>query len=143
MIILDTNVLSALMRQIPDRKVIDWLDGQPRTSIWTTSVTILEVQFGLQIMAAGKRRSLLMQAFGGLLEKIEQRVAAFDAPAAQQAADLMLTRHKKGRPGDLRDTMIAGIVLAHHATLATRNIAHFEDVAVSVVNPWEIGRAHV
>ncbi|HKN33925.1 MAG TPA: type II toxin-antitoxin system VapC family toxin [Terriglobales bacterium] len=136
MIILDTNVLSALMRQIPDRKVIDWLDGQPRTSIWTTSVTILEVQFGLQIMAAGKRRSLLMQAFGGLLEKIEQRVAAFDAPAAQQAADLMLTRHKKGRPGDLRDTMIAGIVLAHHATLATRNIAHFEDVAVSVVNPW-------
>jgi len=136
MIILDTNVLSALMRQIPDRRVIDWLDGQPRTSIWTTSVTILEVQFGLQIMAAGKRRSLLMQAFGGLLEKIEQRVAAFDAPAAQQAADLMLTRHKKGRPGDLRDTMIAGIVLAHHATLATRNIAHFEDVAVSVVNPW-------
>src|SRR5437879_13462536 len=98
MIILDTNVLSALMRQIPDRRVIDWLDGQPRTSIWTTSVTILEVQFGLQIMAAGKRRSLLMQAFGGLLEKIEQRVAAFDAPAAQQAADLMLTRHKKGRP---------------------------------------------
>jgi len=136
MIILDTNVLSALMRQIPDRRVIDWLDGQPRTSIWTTSVTILEVQFGLQIMAAGKRRSLLMQAFGGLLEKIEQRVAAFDAPAAQQAADLMLTRHKKGRPGDLRDTMIAGIVLAHHATLATRNIAHFEDVPVSVVNPW-------
>ena len=87
-------------------------------------------------MATGKRRSLLMQAFDGLLGKIEQRVAAFDAPAAQQAADLMASRQKKSQPGDLRDTMIAGIVLAHHATLATRNTAHFEDVLVSVVNPW-------
>ena len=136
MIILDTNVLSALMRQTPDKNVIVWLDKQPRTSVWTTSVTILEVRFGLQIMSLGKRRSLLIQAFEAVLDKIGHRVAPFDAAAAQQAGDLMASRQKKGRPGELRDTMIAGIVLAHHATLATRNITHFEDVSVPVINPW-------
>ncbi|MGH9510841.1 MAG: type II toxin-antitoxin system VapC family toxin [Terriglobales bacterium] len=136
MIILDTNVLSALMQQAPDRNVVAWLDRQARTSIWTTSVTILEVRFGLQILDGGKRRSRLMQAFEGLLDKIDHRVAAFDAAAAQQAGDIMAVRRKQGRPGDLRDTMIAGIVLAQHATLATRNTGHFEDVSVPLVNPW-------
>jgi predicted nucleic acid-binding protein len=136
MIILDTNVLSALMRQAPDKRVVDWLDQQPRTSIWTTAVTVLEVRFGLQIMASGKRRSALVQAFDGVLDKIGHRVAPFDAAAAQQAGDLMASRHKKGRPGELRDTMIAGIVLAQHATLATRNTAHFDDISAPLIDPW-------
>jgi len=136
MIVLDTNVLSALMRQTPDKSVIVWLDKQPRTSIWTTSVTILEVRFGLQVMPLGKRRSLLIREFETVLDKIGYRIAPFDAAAAQQAGDLMASRQKKGRPGDLRDTMIAGIVLAHHATLATPNITHFEDLSVPVINPW-------
>ena len=136
MIILDTNVLSALMRQTPDKNVIVWLDKQPRTSVWTTSVTILEVRFGLQVMPLGKRRSLLIREFETVLDKIGYRIAPFDAAAAQQAGDLMASRQKKGRPGDLRDTMIAGIVLARHATLATRNITHFEDLSVPVINPW-------
>jgi toxin FitB len=71
-----------------------------------------------------------------VLDKIGYRVAPFDAAAAQQAGDLMASRQTKGRPGELRDTMIAGIVLAHHATLATRNITHFEDLSVPVINPW-------
>jgi len=136
MIILDTNVLSALMHVTPDQNVIAWLDRQPRTSIWSTSVTILEVRFGLQIMAAGKRRSVLIQAFERVLETMDQRVVPFDATAAHQAGDLMASRHKTGRPGELRDTMIAGIVLAQHATLATRNTAHFDDVTAPLVNPW-------
>jgi len=136
MVILDTNVLSALMRQTPEERIVVWLDSQPRTSIWITSVTVLEAEYGLQIITAGKRRTLLLQAFEALLEKISQRVVAFDLASAQQAAGLMAARHKKGRPGELRDTMIAGIVLAHHATLATRNTAHFEDLAVPVINPW-------
>jgi len=136
MIILDTNVLSALMQQEPDKKVVAWLDQQPRTSIWTTSLTLLEVRFGLQIMASGKRRSLLMQAFENLLDMMSQRVAPFDAAAARQAADLRASRTRRGRPGELRDTMIAGIVVAHHAALATRNLSHFEDLSVPVVNPW-------
>lgn len=136
MIILDTNVLSALMHQTPDPIVVAWLDRQPRISVWTTSVTVLEIRFGLQIMPAGKRRSFLVQAFEFFIEKIGQRVASFDRTAAQQASDLMASRHKKGRPGDLRDTMIAGIVLAHHATLATRNTLHFGDISAPVINPW-------
>lgn len=136
MIILDTNVLSALMRQTPDQHVIEWLDRQPRTSIWTTAVTILEIRFGLQIMATGKRRLLLIQAFETALEAMGNRIASFDAAAATTAAELLAAGQKRGRSGDLRDTMIAGIVLAHRATLATRNTSHFEDFSVPVINPW-------
>lgn len=126
--------LSEVMRQTPNREVIEWLDRQPRTSIWTNSVTILEIRFGLQSMVTGKRRLLLMQAFGTALEAMGNRIASFDAAAA--AAELMAARQKRGRPCDLRDTMIAGIALAHRATLATRNSGYFEDLSVPVVNPW-------
>ena len=137
MTIVDTNVLSALMQTVPDKHVVAWLDRQPRTSIWTTSITVFEVRFGLEVMAAGKKRSALIQAFEALLEAIGQRVAPFDGAAARQAADLMASRQKKSRPGNLRDTMIAGIVLASHATLATRNGAHFEDISAVVIDPWQ------
>jgi toxin FitB len=136
MIILDTNVLSAVMRHTPDQNVIAWLDRQPRTSVWTSSVTVLEVRFGLQVLPSGKRRSALVQAFDEVLNAIGHRVASFDVAAAQQAGDLMASRQRLGRPGDLRDTMIAGIALARRATLATRNTAHFNDISVPVVNPW-------
>ncbi len=138
MILLDTNVLSALMRQVPDQKVVAWLDQQARTSVWTTSVTVLEIEFGVQILAAGRRRTLLAEAFEELLARIGQRVATFDVAAARHASDLMAIRHRKGRPVDLRDTMIAGIALAQHATLATRNTVHFEDAAIPLVNPWTV-----
>jgi predicted nucleic acid-binding protein len=136
MIILDTNVISELMHIAPHKNVVAWLDRQPRTSIWTTSITLLEVRFGLQIMASEKRRSALVQAFEVFLDKIGHRIAPFDAVSAHEAADLMAFRQKKGRPGELRDTMIAGIVLAQHATLATHNAVHFDDVSVPLVNPW-------
>src|SRR2546429_5721268 len=85
MIVLDTNVLSALMRRPPDTGVVEWLDKQPRTSVWTTSITILEIRYGLHILPIGKRRSALLQAFERVLvEKIENRVAPFDTAAAQQ-----------------------------------------------------------
>jgi predicted nucleic acid-binding protein len=138
MIVLDTNVLSALMRQTPDEVVVTWLDRQPRSSIWTTSITVLEVRFGVQIMTAGKRRSEVVEAFESVLDKLGQRVLSFDVSAAEQAGDLMASRHKQGRPRDLRDTMIAAIALAQHATLATRNTVHFDDISVPLINPWDI-----
>src|SRR5260370_12180985 len=138
MSILDSSVLSALMRQEPDQHVVVWLDRQARTSVWTTSVTVLEIRFGVQILMAGRRRSLLTEAFEELLARLGQRVASFDVAAAAQASDLMAARHRKGRPVDLRDTMIAGIVLAQHATLATRNTVHFEDTAIPLINPWVV-----
>jgi predicted nucleic acid-binding protein len=136
MIILDSNVLSELMRPRPDARVIAWLDRQPQNSIWTTSVTILEIRLGLQIMPAGKRRDVYTQGFEGLMDGIDHRVAPFDTEAAEQASALMALRKIQGRPREMRDSMIAGIVLARHATLATRNVAHFSDVAATVVDPW-------
>jgi predicted nucleic acid-binding protein len=138
MTILDTNVLSALMLARPDTKVIAWLDRQPRTSIWTTSITILEVRFGLQIMTSGKKRTALLQAFEALLGAMDHRIAGFDDSAAQASADLMAARQKRGRPGDFRDAMIAGIALAHHASLATRNTAYFSDISATVIDPWAV-----
>jgi hypothetical protein len=139
MILLDTNVLSAIMRQNPDRAVISWLDGQPRNSVWTTSITVLEVRLGLQIMPAGKKRSALISMFERLLTEVtEGRILSFDTAAAQQAANLMALRQRAGRPVELRDTMIAGIALASRATLATRNAKHFADLALPVINPWDM-----
>ena len=137
MIILDTDVVSAVMKQEPDNAVAAWLNNQPRLSIWTTSITVMEIRFGLQILAAGEKRSQLMQALEILLaEKIAERIAPFDAIAAEHTADLMASRYIKGRPTELRDTMIAGIAIANHATIATRNTPHFRDLEVPVINPW-------
>ena len=138
MTVLDTNVLSALMRPNPERTVVKWLDRQPWNSVWITSVTLLEIRFGLQTLPAGKRRTELIRNFESLLlEILDQRIAAFDAAAAEQAADIMAARRKTGQTGDLRDTMIAGIVLSRGATLATRNVRHFSDLPLNMVNPWE------
>jgi predicted nucleic acid-binding protein len=138
MIILDTNVLSAIMRPMPDELIVAWLNGQSRPSLWTTSITVLEIQSGIQIMPEGKRRSHLTKAFEiAITDRIGQRVAPFDTTAAQHSASLMASRHKMGRPVELRDTMIAGIALACHASLATRNVSHFDDLSVPVINPWE------
>lgn len=138
MILLDTNVISEFMRDAPDTAVVHWLDRQPRISIWTTSINVYEIRTGLLSMPAGKRRTLRALAFEYILkETIEGRIAAFDANSAQRAAELEAEAQKQGRPRDRRDTMIAGIVVANHATLATRNVRHFEDIAKSVVNPWE------
>jgi predicted nucleic acid-binding protein len=138
MIILDTNVVSEIMLPQPDERVTRWLDWQPRTSIWTTSVTVFEIRFGLEAMPVGKRQTALMASFERWLsEVVQQRIASYDETAARFAAALAADRQRRGRPGELRDTMIAGIVLASHATLATRNVKHFEEIASSVVNPWD------
>lgn len=136
MVILDTNVLSALMRDAPDKSVLSWVDRQPHSSVWTSSVTVLEIQTGLEVMPTGKKRVSLAEDFERLLDRIDHRVVAFDESAARFAAELIGSRRKKGRVGDLRDTMIAGIVLAHGATLATRNTAYFSDISATIVNPW-------
>jgi toxin FitB len=138
MIILDTNVLSALMLRVPDRTVAAWLDKQPPTSVWTTSVTLFEIRFGLEVMPAGKRRIELFNDFERLLASIDHRIAMFDTEAAEHTGVLMAARKMQGRPRELRDTMIAGIVLANHATLATRNVSHFDDLSEPVVDPWAV-----
>ena len=137
MIILDTNVLSALMRKVPDADVVGWLDRQPAESVWITSITLFEARLGIALLPDGKRRRALTSAFGRLLdEDLENRVLDFDTGAANEAAELAARRQRAGRPIDIRDTQIAGIALVRHATLATRNTRHFADLEISVIDPW-------
>ena len=138
MIVLDTNVLSALMRQTPDAPVVAWLDRQPAESVWITSITLFEARLGLALLPKGRRRQTLEAAFARLLDDdLENRVLDFDSAAATEAALLAAQRQKTGRPVDMRDTQIAGIALARRAMLATRNARHFQDLNVPVVDPWE------
>lgn len=140
MIILDTNVVSALMDVIPDPSVVKWLDRQLKDSIWTTSITIFELQFGLDLLPEGRKRRALELEFRRLIdEDLENRVLDFDAAAAAVAGSLAAERQLKGKSGDMRDTQIAGIALARRATLATRNVRHFDDIDAPVVNPWNVG----
>lgn len=136
MIILDTNVVSAVMEPASD-EVVEWLDRQPQASLWITAINVYEMEFGLECLPAGRRRQVLTNAFHTFIEDIDHRIVALDGAAATHAAQLSAVRRRKGRPVELRDTMIAGIVLARRATLATRNTKHFTDLNVPVVNPWK------
>lgn len=137
MILLDTNVLSALMQREPEARVVAWLDAQPPESVWTTSVTVFEVRFGLELLAAGRRRRFLEEAFAKAIEEdFENRVAVFDPSAAEAAGRMAAERRRAGRPVEIRDVQIAGIAAARKATLATRNLRHFEGFGLELVNPW-------
>ena len=126
------------MQAAPEPKVVIWLDQQPSESVWITSITVFETRLGLALLAAGRRRQALETAFAQLLEEdLENRVLPFDDAAAIEAAALAAQRQRAGRPVDFRDTQIAGIALARRATLATRNVRHFADLAIQVLNPWE------
>ena len=138
MIILDTNVLSALMQSKPESKVVSWLDQVPVESAWITSITLFEAQYGLALLPDGKKRKTLSTLFEEIVEvDLEGRVLLFDQNASEQAAHLAANRRKKGYTVDMRDTFIAGIALAKKAAIATRNVAHFFDLQVNVINPWD------
>jgi predicted nucleic acid-binding protein len=137
MIVLDTNVLSSLMRREPDRAIVEWLDRQPSESVWTTAVTVFEIRFGLGLLAAGRRRRQLEDAFTRTLEEdLQARVLPFDREAAREAAQRAAQRRAAGRTVDFRDIEIAGIVAARRATLATRNVRHFQDLGITLIDPW-------
>jgi toxin FitB len=139
-ILLDTNVLSALMQARPIAAVVDWLDSQAPEDIWTTTISVFEVRFGLALLTEGRRRRALQEAFQALLqEDLSGRVAVFDRPATEAAAELAARQRTAGSPVGFRDTQIAGIALARRASIATRNIKHFKDAGVRIIDPWRAG----
>ncbi|MBF0356439.1 MAG: type II toxin-antitoxin system VapC family toxin [Alphaproteobacteria bacterium] len=139
MIILDTNVLSAVMRRDADPIIVAWLDRQPSESLWITTITIFEIRFGLELLPDGRRRVELEKAFAEALEAdFQRRILPFDIRAAEEAAMLAARRRNAGQTVEFRDTQIAGIALARQAALATRNVRHFQDVPVKVIDPWLI-----
>lgn len=138
MILLDTNVISALMQQRADDAVVRWLDGLPAESIWTTSVTVFEVWTGLEPLEPSQRRRRLELAFTQLLaDDLDGRVQTFDQPAALAAAGLAARGRREGHPVEVRDVQIAGIAVARKAALATRNVRHFQDLGAELINPWD------
>jgi predicted nucleic acid-binding protein len=137
MIILDTNVLSALMQSTPEPSVIVWLDRQPPQSIWTTAISVFEIQMGLSLLPSGRRRERLEAAFAQTITAaLAQRVLPFDETAARLAGAISARRQQNGLNVDLRDTQIAGIALARRAPIATRNLRHFADLGVRLIDPW-------
>ena len=125
------------MRKVPNPAVIVWLDGQPCDRVWLTAITIMELHKGILLLAPGRRQSALRDALDRLTaEKIGDRIASFDDEAARAAAAIAAERRRRGRSGELRGTMIAGIALATGASLATRNTSHFDDLRMELFDPW-------
>lgn len=140
MILLDTNVISALMQRDADSVVVGWLDAQAPESIWTTSVTVFEIRLGLEIMASGRKRRLLEEAFRDSLEKdLEGRIVPFDEASAHAAARIAAERRRLGKSIDFRDVQIAGIAAARKASIATRNTRHFAGLGPAIINPFSPG----
>lgn len=138
MIILDTNVLSELMKPAPSPDVVGWVDAQLLRDLAVTAVTIAEVLHGVARLPEGKRKAALLEVAAGLFEGFAERVLPFDGSAAAYYADLVVIRERAGRPISIADAQIAAICLSHEALLATRNTRDFEGTAVRLVNPWEI-----
>ena len=137
MILLDTNVVSALMRREPEPAVVGWLDEQPAESIWITSITVFEVQTGLKLLEPGRRRQQLEGAFDQLLaDELQGRVQSFDQPAALAAGAIAAACQRDGRTLEVRDVQIAGIAAVRKAVLVTRNTRHFENLGIGLINPW-------
>ena len=137
MIVLDTNVLSAIMR--PDREpgIIAWFDRLPAGGTYLTSITVFEVRAGVLRLDDGARRRDLAMRLSILFEEIfRDRILPFDAAAAEAAAALAERRRQSGHTVDVHDGFIAGIVLSRGATLATRNRRHFDDCGIRLVDPW-------
>jgi toxin FitB len=139
MMLVDTNVLSAMMRIAGEPAVERWFDAQSPESIWTTTITVFEIRFGLALLAPGRRRDRLHDAFDIAIDDIlGGRVLPFDRTAAETAAVIAARQRQIGRPVEMRDVQIAGIAVARKATLATRNTRHFENLGIVLVDPWQI-----
>jgi predicted nucleic acid-binding protein len=138
MIVLDTNVVSEFMKAVPNATVVNWLHQQPSDEIWTTSITVFEIQYGLSILPDGKRKRGLVHQFElALKHDFDGRILDFDADAALAAADISANYKKAGQGADVRDVQIAGIVASKGWTLATRNTNDFRLADVDLVDPWQ------
>jgi predicted nucleic acid-binding protein len=138
MVIVDTNVVSEIMRPVPEPTVVRWFSSQANQELHSTAITVAEILFGIELLPAGKRREALRagaeKMFGVALAG---QILPFEDRAARAFSAIASSRHRQGRPISKLDAQIAAIARANHATLATRNTDDFEGCGVLVVNPWE------
>ena len=139
MILLDTNVLSELMRPAPDPAVEQWLSAQPDASLFISAITEAELRYGAALLPGGKRRVALTAEIDGMMEEdFDGRILPFDRRAAQAFAAIAADRRQAGRPISQADAQIAAIARSRGASLATRNVADFDGCGVEVINPWSV-----
>jgi len=140
-ILLDTNVLSEVMRVNPAPEVVAWLDAQPADTLWISSITRAEIELGIATLPSGKRKQRLHAAAEAMFEEeFAARCLPFDGAAAQGYARIVAARTKLGRPISVEDAQIASIALVHGMKLATRNVADFQSIArLAIVDPWAHG----
>jgi len=137
-IVLDTNVLSELMRPAPSERVVRWVAAQPATSLYTTSVTQAEILHGIMLLPSGRRRIALEAAAEAMFsEDFGGRVLPFGSEAAHPYARIAAERRRAGRPISHFDAQIAAIARSAGAEIATRNVADYDACGVQVINPWE------
>lgn len=135
MIVLDTNVLSELLRPRPEAAVVRWMVSQPLDQLRVTTITQAEMLYGAKLLPEPRRESLT-QAVRELLEGFAGRLLPFDSAAAEAYAELAARKRALGRPTALFDTQIAAIAWAAGARIATRNVSDFEDCGLDLINPW-------
>lgn len=136
MILLDTNVLSELMRAKPDPAVVTWFDAQPAQDLLTSSITVAEILYGIARMREGKRKRALQDVAIAMFEEdFGGRILPFDADAAVHYAELAAESEAKGKIADMADGQIAAIARLHGLPVATRNFRHFESFGVVLINP--------
>jgi toxin FitB len=137
MIVLDTNVLSELMRPQPSPKVAAWVTRQPIAEVFTTTITEAEIFYGIELLVKGKRRDQLLKAADAMFtEDFAGRIFEFGSDAARAFSRIAAQRRARGKPISHADTQIAAIARVRGAKLATRNVTDFEDCGIDVVNPW-------
>lgn len=142
MIVLDTNVLSELMRADPHPAVLQWVDARPAMEFYLTSITVAEVLYGLARMPEGRRRMELAAIASVMFEEdFSGRVLSFDQGSAVDYAVLVIERERRGRPISMADAQIAAICRRHDASLATRNGRDFEATGVVTIDPWSDDRS--
>jgi predicted nucleic acid-binding protein len=138
MLVLDTNMLSEIMRPEPERKIADWIVRQPSDELFTVAVCQAEILSGLAVMPSGRRRAELEEAARSMFaDDFAGRVLPFDIEAAAAYADVFAACRKAGRPSGTIDLMLAAIARVRGASVVTRNVADFEGVGVAIVNPWD------
>jgi toxin FitB len=138
MTILDTNVLSELMRPKPSPRVVAWVAKQPATELFTTSITEAEIFYGIELLTEGKRREGLLEAAEAMFaEDLAGRVFSFESDAARVFSKIAAERRAVGRPISHADAQIAAIARVRSAKLATRNVEDFEGCGLDVIDPWK------
>jgi predicted nucleic acid-binding protein len=139
MIVLDTNVISELMRSKPHPSVTAWVSAQPRSSLYTTSVNMAEILYGIAALPEGRRRAALADAAEATFaEDLAGRVLPFDSRAAERYAAIVVARRRAGNPIEAFDAQIAAIALAASASLATRDIGGFAGCGLALIDPWDL-----